>query len=84
MIGFQSSVIKVHKKILARYIGEARIFDWGERPNRKSHVMTSSKFFEKMDFYRTKNTVEMDYQKLGPGLACNLDFAKQKGLEPKI
>ena len=26
----------------------------------------------------------MDYQKLGPGLACNLGFAKAKGYEPKV
>ena len=27
---------------------------------------------------------EMEDQKSGPGLACNLGFAKEKGLEPKI
>ena len=27
---------------------------------------------------------KMEDQKLGPGLACNLDFAKEKGLEPKV
>ena len=26
----------------------------------------------------------MEYQKSGPGLACNLDFAKKKGLEQKL
>ena len=45
MIVFHSSVIKVNTKTLTWYIGEAKIFDWGEKPNRKSHVMTSSKFF---------------------------------------
>ena len=27
---------------------------------------------------------EMEDQKSGPALACNLDFAKDKGLEPKV
>ena len=27
---------------------------------------------------------EMEDQKSGPRLACNLDFAKGKGLEPKV
>ena len=27
---------------------------------------------------------KMEDQKLGPGLACNLDFAKGKGLKPKV
>ena len=49
----------------------------GGRPNRKSHVMTSSKFFEKRDFLRDKDT-------LGPGLACNLGFAKKKDLNQKL
>ena len=26
----------------------------------------------------------MEDQKLGPGLTCNLDFAKEKGLEPNL
>ena len=26
----------------------------------------------------------MEDQKPGPGLACNLDFAEEKGLEPKV
>ena len=26
----------------------------------------------------------MEDQKPGPGLACNLDFAKSEGLEPKV
>ena len=26
----------------------------------------------------------MEDQKPGPGLACNLSFAKEKGLEPKV
>ena len=27
---------------------------------------------------------KMEDQKSAPGLACNLDFAKGKGLEPKV
>ena len=27
---------------------------------------------------------KMEDQKLGAGLACNLDFAKEKGLEQKV
>ena len=27
---------------------------------------------------------KMKDQKLGPGLACNLDFAKGKGVKPKV
>ena len=26
----------------------------------------------------------MENQNMGPGLACNLDFAAEKGLEPKV
>ena len=84
MIVFQSIVIKVNKKTLTRYVGVFRIFDWGERPNRKSHVMTSSIFFKKRDFLQNKDTVEWRFKKPGPGLACNLGFAKEKGLELKV
>ena len=36
-------------------IGLARMFDWGERPNCKSHAMTSSKIFEKKEFLWDKD-----------------------------
>ena len=49
-------------------------------PNRESHVMTSSKFFQKRDIFTGQRYRRMEDQKLGPGLACNLGFAKEKGL----
>ena len=81
-------MIKAKKKSLTRYkgrtaVGVAKIFDWGRGPNRKSHAMTSSKFFEKWLFMGQKYP-KMEDQKSSPGLACNLDFAKGKGFEPKV
>ena len=35
-------------------IGGARIFDWGEGENHKSHVITSTKIFERGTFCGTK------------------------------
>ena len=35
-------------------IGVARIFDWGEAPNHKSHAMTSSEIFKKGTFCGAK------------------------------
>ena len=65
------------------YIGLAKVFDWGERPNRKSQVMASSKFFEKRTFTKQKYR-KMEDQKPGPGLAFNLGFTTEKGLELKV
>ena len=46
------------KKLFTRYIGVARIFDWrGGLMNRKSHAITLSNFFEKVDFSWDKHTV---------------------------
>ena len=38
MIVFQSNVIKVNKKTLARYIGVAKIFDWGRKGQTANHT----------------------------------------------
>ena len=52
-------MIKVKKKkIIVEVHRRSQDFCWGGRSNRKSHVMTSSKFFEKRDFLRDKDTVE--------------------------
>ena len=39
----------------------------GERPNRKSHAMTSSKFFKKREFLWEKDTVEWRIKNRGLG-----------------
>ena len=65
------------------YINVAKIFDWVSGPNGKLHAMTLSKFFEKRLFIEQRYR-RMEDQKPGFGLASNLDFAKGKGLEPKV
>ena len=82
MIVFQSNVIEVNKKTFTWYVGVAKIFDWGGRPNCKLHVMTSSNF-RKEEIFAGQRYRRMEDQKPGPGLACNLGFAKEKGLERK-
>ena len=57
MIVFQSNVTKAKKKSFTRYIGVTRIFDWRGGPNRKSHAMTLSEFFEKRDFLWDKDII---------------------------
>ena len=84
MIVFQSSVIKVNKKTLTRYICVARIFDWRNRPNHKSHVMTTSKFFEKRDFLLDKDTVERRIRSRCLGWHVTWVLLNKKGLEPKL
>ena len=45
------------------------------------------KNFRKQGFFLWEKDTgyrRMENQKQGPGLACNLDFAKEKGLEPKV
>ena len=77
-------MIKANKKTSTRYICVARIFDWRGRPNRKSYVMTSSKFFEKRRIFTGLRYRRMEDQKPGPRLACNLSFARKKRLELKV
>ena len=84
MIVFQSNVIEVNNKTLTWYIGVVRIFDWkGGKSNHKSHVMTSTKFFEE-ELFTGQKYRGMEDRKPGPGLACNLGFDKEKGLELKV
>ena len=66
-----------------RHIGVARIFDWGGGPNRKSHAMTSSQFFEE-ELFMGQRYRRMEGEKLGTGLASNLGFASGKGLGPEL
>ena len=83
MIVFQSNVIKVKKKTLTRYIGVTRIFDWGEA---KPQITRNDviKIFQKKGLFIRQRYRRMEIQKPGPTLACNLGFAKEKGLEPKV
>ena len=67
-----------------RYIGVARIFDWRGGSNCKTHATTLSKFFKKRIFLWEKDILKLRIGSPGPELACNLDFAKGKGLEPKV
>ena len=79
LIVLQSNVIKVNKKTLTRYIGVARIFDWGETKlqiTRKDVI----KIFRKEGLFTEQRYCRMEDQNPGPGLACNLGFAKEKGL----
>ena len=70
---------------MTRFIGVVRIFDWGggARPNHKSHYDVS-KIFRKDKLLGGQRYRRMEDQKRGPGLACNLGFAQEKRLEPKI
>ena len=56
-------------------MGVARIVDWGGGLNRKSHVMMSSKIFEKRDFLWDK---EWKIKRWGSDLAHNQDLLKVK------
>ena len=42
------------------------------------------KFFRKEGLFMGQRYRRMEDQKPWPGLACNLGFAKEKGLEPKV
>ena len=42
------------------------------------------KIFPKEGLFMGQNYRKMKDQKSGPGLACNPDFAKGKGLKPKV
>ena len=66
-----------------RTIGVTRIFDSGEGGYHKSHAMTSSKIFEK-ELFEGKRYRKMEDQKLWSGLTLNQDFAKVRGLKPKV
>ena len=83
MIVFQSNVIKVKKKSFTRYIGVARLLIGGEGETANHMQWRSQNFLERGTFYGTIYR-KMEDQKLGPGVACNLDFAKGKGHELKV
>ena len=74
-------MIKVNKKTLT--IGVARIFDWVEG---KPQITLNDviKFFGEEGLFTGQRYRRMKDQKRGPGLACNLGFAKEKGLESKV
>ena len=42
------------------------------------------KIFRKEKLFKGQRYCRMEDKKPGPGLACNLGFAKQKGPEPKV
>ena len=42
------------------------------------------KTFREEGFFTGQRYRRMEDQKPGPGLACNLSFATEKGLEPKV
>ena len=85
MIVFQSNVIKVEKNIDEIHsVGVARVFDWGEGQNANHTQWLHQKFLEKKTIYVGQRYRRMEDQKPRPGLARNLDFAKEKGLESKV
>ena len=77
-------MLKVKKKTLMRCIGVARIFDWGGGQT-ANQTQGCHQNFSKRDFLQDNDNVKWrEDQKAGPGLACNLGFDKEKGLEPKF
>ena len=72
--------------VIYKTIGVAKIFDWGGA-NHKLHAMTSSEIFERRTFPGAK-IFRMEDQKPGLALdhvlAFNQDFAKERGLKPKV
>ena len=84
MIAFQSYVIKVKKKTLTRYIGVGRVFDGGGEAKTQITRYDFIKIFRIEGLFMGQRYSRMEDQKPGPGLACNLDFAKEKKLEPKV
>ena len=43
-----------------------------------------TKFFQKLGLFKGQKYRRLEDQKQAPGLACNLGFAEEKRLEPKI
>ena len=87
MIVFQSNVIKVNKKALTSYIGVVSIFDLGlggGKLNHKSHIMTSSKFFEKKKFLRDKDIAECRIKSRGLGWHVTWVLLRKKDLNQKL
>ena len=83
MIVLQSNVIKVPKITFTRYIGVARIFAWMGEPNRKSHTMTSTKFFERREFFWDKDIVKWRIRSRAVGWHVTWILLKRKDLSQK-
>ena len=66
MIVFQSSVMKVHKK-RQRYIGVARIFDWGTEAKPQITRNDIIKIFRKKGLFTKQRYRRMEDQKPGAG-----------------
>ena len=85
MIVFQLSVIKVNKKTLTKYVGVARFFLIGGGKTKPQITRKDViKIFREEGLFTEQKYRRMEDQKPGPGLACNLGFAKEKILEPKV
>ena len=61
----------------------ARIFDWGKTKTLITRI-DFIKIFRKEELFMGQRYRRMEDQNPGPGLVCNLDFAQEKGLEPKV
>ena len=77
-------MIKVNEKTLTRYIGVARIFDLGGAAKPQITRNNVIKIFREEGLFTDQRYRRIEDQKPGPGLACNLGFAKEKGLEPTV
>ena len=66
------------------YVGLAGMFDWGGRPNRKSHAMTTSNFFEKKDFLWDKDIIEWRIRSWGLGWYGTWSLLKDEALNQKL
>ena len=76
-------LLKLRKK-LTIYIGVAKIFDCGGRPNCKSHAMTSTQFLEKRNFLWDKNTAEWRIRNRGLGWHATWILLKTNDLNQKL
>ena len=78
MTVFQSTAVKIKKKALTRFL----IWEGEQTANHTQRRRLQ--FSISRDFFIGQRYRRMTDQKLGPRLACNLDFAKRKGLEPRV
>ena len=74
------------QKTLTRYIGVARILLGGGGGEAKRQITGNDviRIFRKEELFTGQRYSRMEDQKPEPGLACNLGFAKEKELEPKV
>ena len=84
-IVFQSNVIKVKKKHLRDRL-QRRNQDFWLAGKAKPQITRNDviKIFRKEGLFMEQRYRRMEDQKPRPGLAFNLNFAKEKGLEPKV